>query len=191
MESHKLHLGSGKDYREGWVKVEHPSSRGVLKADVYQDLNKKEWVEIAAFCIGNMFSKYQPPKFDHVEMHHVLEHLDDPTNALENIWHLCKPGAKVIISVPHWSNPMSWGDLTHKRVCSSFSMLYYELGYPEYYTPNAKFKVVGKKFTITRNNHRWTKAFDWILNISPVFTEYVFARFVPISQVVFELEAIK
>jgi SAM-dependent methyltransferase len=172
----KLHLGAGKEYRKGWINVEHPDSN--LKADFYKDLNDGIW-------------GLDEDAFDHIEMHHVLEHLDNPCNALENIWLCAKKGARVIISVPHWSNPMSWGDLTHKRVCSGYSMLYYEISYPEYYSQFAKFKVKSIKYTITRTNFKWLNSLSGFLNISRILTEYFFARFIPISQVIFELEAVK
>jgi 2-polyprenyl-3-methyl-5-hydroxy-6-metoxy-1,4-benzoquinol methylase len=171
-----LHLGCGRIYKKGFYNVDVDAQ---VKADKHFDFNKFPW---------------PLPKnhFSFVEMHHVLEHLDNPTQVIEEIWKACSPGAEVVISVPHWSHFMSWGDLTHKRVYSSAAFLYYEIGYPEYYSKIANYKVVKKEFTMTRTNMLWLNPmFNWLLNASPLFTELILCKILPVSQIIFTLKVIK
>ncbi len=171
----KLHLGCGRLYKSGFWNVDADPD---VKADSYFDFNKP----------------WPLPKnhFSFVEMHHVLEHLDSPVKVIEEIWKASKPNATVIISVPHWSHFMSWGDLTHKRVYSSAAFLYYEIDYPRYYSKIANYKVLKKEFTITRTNMLWLNPiFNWLLNASPLFTELILCKIIPVSQVIFTLKVLK
>lgn len=172
----KLHLGCGRIYKSGFYNVDVDPS---LKSDKCFDFNSDNW-------------PLPENHFEYIEMHHVLEHLDNPLRVMENIWKCCKKDAIVVISVPHWSHFMSWGDLTHKRVYSSAAFLYYEINYPEYYSKFAKYKVMSKKFTLTRTNMEWINPlFSWILNISPLFTELFLCKIIPVSQIIFKLKVVK
>ena len=48
-------------------------------------------------------------------MKSVLEHLSNPKKALEEIYRISKPRAKIYIRVPHFSSIHAWGDIEHKR----------------------------------------------------------------------------
>src|SRR5262245_4846726 len=55
---------------------------------------------------------------------HVLEHFDDLVGVMGEIWRVCRPGARIYITVPHASSSfMAWRDPTHKRglLLSTFS----------------------------------------------------------------------
>ena len=60
--------------------------------------------------------------FDKVYCKHLLEHLNDPANIIQEIHRVAKPGARVLIEVPHFSSHTAYSDLTHKRYFS-FVML--------------------------------------------------------------------
>ncbi|MEK6873868.1 MAG: class I SAM-dependent methyltransferase [Nanoarchaeota archaeon] len=172
----KLHLGCGNDIKSGYINLDIKKLPGV---DVVHDLDKYPY-------------PFKDNTFDVVEMHHVLEHLSNPLKVIEEIWRISKPGAKVIISVPHWSHFTAYSDLTHKNYFSSSLFIYYEENNPKYYSDKAKFKIMEKKFSATRINQLWINPIlNPILNISPLLTELVLCKFLPVSQIIFKLRTLK
>ncbi|OIO41347.1 hypothetical protein COX97_00785 [Candidatus Pacearchaeota archaeon CG_4_10_14_0_2_um_filter_05_32_18] len=174
--ANSLHLGCGNDIKKGYVNLDIKKLPGV---DVVHDLEKYPY-------------PFKDNTFDVVEMHHVLEHLSNPLKVIEEIWRISKPGAIVIISVPHWSHFTAYSDLTHKNYFSSSLFIYYENNNSKYYSNQVGFKVMGKKLTATRINYLWLNPIlNPILNISPLLTELILCKFLPVSQIVFKLKVIK
>jgi len=60
--------------------------------------------------------------FDYVLMSHVIEHLSgkEIEHTLEEIYRVCKHGALIKITTPHWTHPTSWGDFFHKQHLSEY-----------------------------------------------------------------------
>ncbi len=87
----KLNLGSGDFLKPGYVNVDFYSG---THADVTHDLNKFPY-------------PFEDNHFDLVEADHCLEHLDRPFHVMKEIHRMCKPGAPVIIRVPHFSRGFS------------------------------------------------------------------------------------
>lgn len=93
-----INIGCGDVKIPGAIGVDrNPES----KADVIHDLDIHPWP-----FPDNAFSK--------VICSHVLEHVQDPKKALEEIHRICKPGAVVEIYTPHYSSLDSWNDVTHR-----------------------------------------------------------------------------
>ncbi len=176
MERKKLHLGCGLDIKPGYVNLDIKKLNGV---DVIHDLTKIPY-------------PFKENTFDVIEMHHVLEHLENPLKIVEEMWRIAKPGALIIIGVPHWSHFTAYGDLTHKNYFSSALFIYYEDKDPKYYSKNVNFKVLEKKFTATRINQLWLNPLlNPILNLSHLLTELVLCKILPVSQIIFKLKVIK
>lgn len=171
----KLHLGCGHEYWKDYVNCDIDNR---LKADKYFDLNMTPY-------------PFKDNSIDEIQLHHVLEHLDNPITVLEELWRISKDKTKIVIAVPHFSHFTAHGDLTHKRTYSSASMLYFEIGEGKYYSNIADFKVLSKKFTLTRTNFRFMNVFSPILNISPTFTDLVLCKVIPVCQIIFTLEVRK
>ena len=172
----KLHLGCGLAIKPDYVNLDIKKLPGV---DIVHDLNKFPY-------------PFKNNEFDFVEMHHVLEHLKEPLRVIEEIWRISKPGAISVIAVPHWSHFTAYSDLTHKNYFSSALFLYYEEKNPRYYSDRVNFKVLNKIFTATRSNYLWLNPLlNPILNLSPILTELILCKFLPVSQVIFKLRAIK
>ena len=94
-----LDLGCGENKRKGTIGVDIIKMPGV---DVVCDLNKK--------------LPFEDNSVDGIYASHLLEHLDDFTKTMSEIWRVLKPGAWVEIWVPHFSSrAITWGDPTHKR----------------------------------------------------------------------------
>lgn len=172
----KLNLGCGLDIKSGYINLDIKKLLGV---DVTHDLTSFPY-------------PFGDNTFEVVEMHHVLEHLENPLKIIEELWRISKPGGKIIISVPHWSHFTAYGDFTHRNYFSSALFIYYEDGNPKYYSEKMNFNLLNKKFTATRINHLWINKFiNPVLNISPILTELLLCKFLPVSQIIFELKVIK
>jgi SAM-dependent methyltransferase len=172
----KLHLGCGDIIKKGYINLDIKKLPGV---DVAHDLLKFPY-------------PFKDNTFDLIEMHHVLEHLKDPLRVIKELWRISKPNGKIVIAVPHWSHFTAYGDFTHVNYFSSALFIYYEQKNPEYYMKDVNFKVLKKKFTVTRSNALWLNPImNPILNISPTLTELVLCKFIPVSQIIFVLEAKK
>jgi len=100
----QLNLGSGKDYRVGWVNVdlgEISNFGGKTKCDVAHDLNKYPY-------------PFKDNEFDEVYMGGILENLD-VGKAMKEIRRITRRGAVIEINVPHFTSYFAYRELgTHK-----------------------------------------------------------------------------
>lgn len=95
----KLNLGSGSDYREGWINAD---IRPAVDPDV----------------VLHMDSPYLPfseETFDYVLSDNVLEHSADQFKLLKELHRITKPGATLVFRGPHWNSAGAWADPTHTR----------------------------------------------------------------------------
>lgn len=93
----KLNLGSGEFLKEGFVNVDFYS---VSNPDVVHNLDEFPY-------------PFEDNEFDHIEADHVLEHLHHPFKVMKELHRIGKPGATIIIRVPHFSRGFTHAD--HKR----------------------------------------------------------------------------
>lgn len=64
---------------------------------------------------------------DQVVASHVLEHFDNLVAVMNEIWRVCKPGARVSVTVPHASSSfMTWRDPTHRRGLNLSTFSYFD-----------------------------------------------------------------
>ncbi len=117
LSSTVLNLGSGKKPREGAVNVDVTARTG---PDLVHDLDVAPW-------------PLPDGHFTEVHAYDVVEHLEDVVQTMEEIHRICTPGARVYITVPHFSSANSFTDPTHRHFFSARSMLYFtnehELGF--------------------------------------------------------------
>jgi SAM-dependent methyltransferase len=120
----RLNLGCGKKPVNGAINLDRLSDTG---ADLIHDLNQLPWP-----LPDNHFSE--------VLANDVVEHLEDFIATMEEIHRICRDGAIIRITVPHYTCANAFRDPTHRRFFSYFSMDYLtgENGF-EFYTP-ARFK---------------------------------------------------
>lgn len=101
MKEMKLNVGSGLDYRKGWVNLDnHP--------DYKKDVN----FDIDGVYQGRAFP-FKDKKFDKIIMYDVLEHFSEPLPILRELYRLCKVGGTIKIKVPYGKSV--WINLDHKR----------------------------------------------------------------------------
>lgn len=112
-----LNLGSGRKPLPGAVNVDvTPRTR----PDLLHDLDVMPW-------------PLPEGHFTEVHAYDAIEHLRDVVRTMEEIHRVCAPGARVFITVPHFSSANSFTDPTHQHSFGARSMLYFtdehELGF--------------------------------------------------------------
>lgn len=91
--------------------------------------------------------------FDMVYTSHCLEHLADPQRAMEEFWRIGKPGATVLIRVPHFSSRVAWTDIEHTRGFSIHSLR-------RYTAPFTKYGINNVEFVMVKTRLRWNQRID-------------------------------
>jgi SAM-dependent methyltransferase len=104
-----LHLGAGKKYADDAVNVDLVAATG---PDVVHDLDVTPW-------------PFPEGRFAEVRAYDVLEHLDDLVAVMQEIHRVCRPGASVKITVPHFSCCNAFTDPTHRHYFGRFSFDYF------------------------------------------------------------------
>lgn len=125
-----INIGCGKTRIPGSMGVDRVDIPGYV--DVVHDLNVTPYPFEANFA-------------DEIHFYHVLEHLDNPVEKLEEIHRVLKPAGVLYMRVPHFSSNGAFTDITHKRPFSYFSFDIFEMGaYHEYYS-KVRFKILHKE----------------------------------------------
>lgn len=129
-----LDIGCGRNKRPGAVGIDRVRLPGV---DLVQDLNRFPY-------------SFANETFDEVYAVHVIEHMDSILRVMEEIHRISKPGALVTVITPHYTDPVSWQDPTHKWHLSSYSFNYFT---PEYHTNHyspARFRILTRDLELAR-----------------------------------------
>lgn len=119
-----LNVGSGVDYK--------PST----ETEEWTNIDVNPAVKPDLVCRAEELPQhFEADTFDEVHVIHVWEHSNDLLEFMEAIWHVMKPGGKLIVSVPHYTSENAFADPTHKHVITpiTFGFLSYPL-----YEGNAK-----------------------------------------------------
>jgi SAM-dependent methyltransferase len=130
----KLDVGCGRGRRDGFVGIDFcPGAVADILANPEKGLPFKDDV------------------FEEVWMNHVFEHLLDPVRSMEEIWRVCRDGARVEIRGPHFSAPhLLWGDPTHRRGLSLGTFRYFEGGW---HGTKAQYRI--ERCILVRGNTRF------------------------------------
>jgi SAM-dependent methyltransferase len=106
--------------------------------------------------------------FDRLRAIHVIEHLTDVIRSMEEFHRLVKPGGRVRIETPHYTDFSSFCDPTHKHHLNSFSFRYFgeNHGGFGYYT-DAKFREISVRVKLL-SFWRWL-GFEFLVNRFPRF----------------------
>lgn len=120
----RLNVGCGKDIRpkeEGWDNLDMRAGPGV---DIVADITDMVVLE------ENIY--------DQIYMSHLIEHLYDPLQAMENLWYMAKPDGIIGILTPHGASDEAWEDQTHVRPYFPGSFLAF--GQPYYHLADYQYK---------------------------------------------------
>jgi ubiquinone/menaquinone biosynthesis C-methylase UbiE len=149
----KLNLGCGNHRIEGFLGVDKLKTSA---ADIIYNLS------IFPYPFHNN-------SIEEVTLYHILEHLPDTIEVMNEIWRICKNEAKVRIIVPYYNSPGACHDPTHVRFFTERTFDYFtEDGTTfssEYnYYSFARFEIISvipsqrKIFTILPRRIQWLLA---------------------------------
>jgi SAM-dependent methyltransferase len=104
-----LDVGCGINKAPGAIGIDlNPASR----ADVLCDLDHFPY-------------PFRDSSFDRIHVIHVIEHLSNVIGAMEEFHRLARPGGRVFLATPHYTDFSSFCDPTHKWHLNSFSFRYF------------------------------------------------------------------
>jgi SAM-dependent methyltransferase len=116
-----LDVGCGRNKRPGAIGVDrNPRTR----ADVLCDLDHFPY-------------PFRDNSFDELHAVHVIEHVADVVKSMEEFYRLVRPGGRIFLATPHYTDFSSFCDPTHRWHLNSFSFRYFgadHAGY-DYYSP--------------------------------------------------------
>ena len=172
----KLNLGCGKDIRKGFVNVDEREFAGV---DVVHDLNTYPY-------------PFEADSFEAILARDILEHLDDPTRAIGEIWRIGKPGAEVTVRVPHYCSRYVWADLTHRRGFSLSSFDHFDIAKKKTTSlideTDVKFEVRFEPLMFAA----WRAlGIKWIASRFPIIYESFLCHFFQCGGILFRLRIVK
>ncbi len=169
----RLNLGSGKDYKTGWINLDYNSQ---YKADVYHDLDKFPY-------------PFKDNEFTYIYCSHILEHVKDLFKTLEELHRILNTNGLIHIRVPHFSNGNGYNDLSHKRFFGWFTFQQIIGGY---YNKSFNFKIESERFNFLAENHKMLNSgFSWIFNIMPKqFYERFLCWIMPVGEIELKLRKI-
>jgi SAM-dependent methyltransferase len=127
--------------------------------------------------------------FDLIVMQDILEHLQDVPGTLREVHRVARDGARVRIRTPHYSSWYAYGDPTHRRAFSAFSLDGFDLASPHLAYADPLFRILKREILFPR---LWrVTGVAALANRFPARWEQLFAFVFRAENLYFELEAVK
>ncbi len=108
----KLNLGSGFDYRNGYVNADNFKE---CKPDVLMNIEDTPW-------------NFSDNEFDYVLLKHVLEHVGQSyfkfKSIMQELYRATKNNGTIDIHIPYFKHDTYWSDPTHVR---AFTLLTFQM----------------------------------------------------------------
>jgi len=121
----QVQLGCGNEYKNGWINIDKNMG---IKADIYRNIEKG--------------LPFDDDSVDEIYTRHLIEHIADDVFLFNEIWRVCKDGAKVIIDVPDADSRGAY-DWDHKSFWNYRKFHYLNKDNRASYTGlNCNFKIV-------------------------------------------------
>lgn len=118
----RMNLGSGKDYKPGWLNVDVLAQ---AQPDLVLDLGRPVALPLQLPTCGGGEVLLQAGSLESVYANNVLEHVPDLPRLMTNVLALLKDGGVFDIEVPYEKAPTAWQDPTHLRALNENSWVYY------------------------------------------------------------------
>lgn len=174
----KLDLGCGFKKRKDAVGVDKNPS---VPADIHHDLDVFPY-------------PFEDNAFDDIHIINVLEHLQDIVAVMKEIYRISHNGARIYITVPHFSSADFYTDVTHKRAFSCRSFDYFIPGTDLFgysYNQLIRFKKHYALLGWKEPESWWHNPLLWMCNKRQDWYERRFAFIYPQQTIHFLLEALK
>lgn len=156
--------------------------------------------EVKPTVVHNLFDfpyPFEGSSFDIIYASHIMEHMKDNIEFMEEIYRIAKPNSKIIIRVPHFSGRSAWCDPTHLRAYSYYQFYYYSSESRDHYG-NCEFKVKKVELRYTRFPHGFfvskilSPIINYFANLNIKLCEKVWCYWIGgFSEIYVELEAVK
>ena len=178
-----LDVGCGANKYPGAVGMDYNTRTA---ADVIHDL-------------GEFPYPFDDNEFDEVISRHVIEHVPDPMRFITELHRITRPGGRIKLIAPHYSNPDWATDLTHRNHLSSYSFNYFvegHINFPFYSDVRLKpvrvyvslanlWRSLGLEF-ITNLDQRWPS-----FRFTRKFWEFYLCNVIRGKELHFEFEVLK
>lgn len=166
----KLYFGCGHHVVEGFLGVDRIEAPEV---DIVHDMSMYPY-------------PFDDNSVDGVLLNNILEHFADTIKVMEEMWRICKHGAKIRIEVPYYNSPGACQDPTHKSFFTENTFDYFTetgtmpLSHFNYYT-SARFKILS---VVPQQR--------WIFRVLPQRVQWFLAHHLAtVHSLQFELEVVK
>lgn len=172
-----LDVGCGLNKRPGAIGIDRNARTA---ADVLCDLDHFPY-------------PFRDSSFDELYATHVIEHVSDVIRAIEEFHRLVRPGGRICITTPHYTDFSSFCDPTHRWHLNSFSFRYFGAdhgGFGYYSTARLRERKVRVRLLAL---WRWL-GFELLVNAWPrfrLFWEHYMCFVVRGKVMEFEFEAVK
>jgi len=118
----RMHIGSGKDYRPGWLNVDVLAR---AEPDLVLDLSQPLQLPLHAEVATAGAVELSEGQVDVIAANNVLEHVVDLPQLMTQALRLLRVGGQLLIEVPYEHAPTAWQDPTHLRAMNENSWIYY------------------------------------------------------------------
>jgi len=118
----RIHIGSGKDYKPGWLNVDVLAR---AEPDLVLDLSQPLQLPLAADAVTMGAVELGESQIDVIVANNVLEHVADLSQLMTQALQLLRVGGQLLIEVPYEHAPTAWQDPTHVRAMNENSWIYY------------------------------------------------------------------
>ena len=153
----RLNLGSGLRKREGFVGVDQVPLPGT---DIVADLNEP-LDELPDNSVAEVYTR------------HTLEHVKNLLPLMAELHRVTRPGGRIEIVVPHFSNPYGYSDPTHVRQFGLYTFFYFAdeedqptRKVPSFYVPE-RFTVESVAIHLIKRSRvarPLSSAMQWLIN---------------------------
>ena len=118
----RIHIGSGKDYKPGWLNVDVLAR---AEPDLVLDLAQPQNWPLRAEAPTAGPVELAEGQVDVIVANNVLEHVGDLPRLMTHALQLLRVDGQLVIEVPYEHAPTAWQDPTHVRAMNENSWIYY------------------------------------------------------------------